>query len=50
MVTVGKIAKGESFSHTFGEAGTFRYHCVPHSGQADGHYQGMVATVIVENV
>lgn len=34
------LAKGESFSHTFDEIGTFKYHCTPHPN--------MIGTVIVE--
>ena len=36
----GLFGKGESFSHTFTEAGTFTYHCAPHPY--------MKGTVIVE--
>ena len=25
------LSKGETYSHTFNEAGTFEYHCTPHS-------------------
>ena len=28
----GRIEPGESFSHTFESAGTYRYFCVPHEG------------------
>lgn len=34
------LAKGESFSFTFDEVGTFKYHCTPHPN--------MLGTVIVE--
>lgn len=34
------LDKGESFSYTFNEAGTFKYHCTPHPN--------MIGTVIVE--
>ncbi len=36
----GSLSKGQSFSHTFNEAGTFDYHCAFHSM--------MTAKVIVE--
>ncbi len=43
------IAQGESWSHVFSEPGTYEYYCIPHASQdAEGQWQGMVATVIVE--
>lgn len=36
----GNLPSGETFSHTFDEAGTFPYHCEIHPG--------MTATVVVE--
>lgn len=39
------LTSGESFSHTFAEAGEFPYHCVLHGGPGG---IGMAGTVIVE--
>lgn len=42
------LGKGESWSHTFTEPGTYRYHCIPHAGRdASGTYRGMVGVVHV---
>lgn len=38
----GLMAQGDTFNHTFEEAGTFTYHCIPHQSQ------GMTGTIIVE--
>jgi plastocyanin len=38
----GFMQPGDSFSHTFGVAGTYTYFCIPHEGA------GMIAQVIVE--
>lgn len=39
---------GETFSHTFQEAGTYEYRCTYHSSSSNGDYNGMVGTVVVE--
>lgn len=42
------IAPGETWSYAFTQAGTYLYHCTPHSyANASGEYQGMTARVIV---
>ncbi len=42
------IGPGQSWSYTFTQAGTFAYHCTPHSYQdSSGAYRGMVGLVIV---
>jgi plastocyanin len=41
-VTGGLIASGEAYEHTFEEAGTYDYFCIPHEGS------GMVGTVRIE--
>ncbi len=42
------LGQDESWSHTFAEAGTFRYYCIPHASQdGDGTWRGMVGTVVV---
>lgn len=42
------MKKGESWSHTFTEPGTYHYYCKPHAGGSMGARQGMVGTIIVE--
>lgn len=42
------IGGGGSWTYTFTAAGTYRYHCTPHSGpDASGNYVGMVGRVVV---
>lgn len=36
------MGQGDTFNHTFEEAGTFPYHCIPHQAQ------GMTGAIIVE--
>ncbi|MHB8585261.1 MAG: plastocyanin/azurin family copper-binding protein [Thermoplasmatota archaeon] len=41
------IQPGGTWEHTFSLAGTFRYHCTPHSSQSgNGPYTGMSGTII----
>lgn len=42
------MQKGDSWSHTFTEPGTYQYYCKPHASGSMGQRQGMVGTVIVE--
>lgn len=42
------MQKGDTWSHTFMEPGTYHYYCKPHASGSMGHRQGMVGTVIVE--
>ena len=42
------MQKGDSWSHTFTEPGTYHYYCKPHASGSMGARQGMVGTVIVE--
>lgn len=39
---VGLLAEGETFEVSFGEAGTYRYFCIPHESQ------GMKGTIVVQ--
>lgn len=42
------IQPGASWSFTFTKAGTYTYHCIPHSSKGSGGvHQGMIGTVIV---
>lgn len=47
LLDSGTIGKGEVFSYTFSQEGTYAYHCEPHSGVVDGSYRGMVGVVVV---
>lgn len=42
------MQKGESWSHTFMEPGTYHYYCKPHASGSMGNRMGMVGTIIVE--
>lgn len=43
------LLRGQSFTMTFGEPGTYRYHCVPHAWQeSNGRWSGQVGTIIVQ--
>lgn len=46
----GEMMKGDAFSYTFTQPGTYTYHCAPHAGKdkATGAYRGMVASIVVE--
>src|SRR5581483_2938451 len=42
------LQPGQSWTHTFSNAGTYDYHCTPHSSQgANGSYSGMTGRVVV---
>lgn len=43
------LKQGESWSHTFREAGTYRYYCTPHTAynETTGEYSGQVGQVVV---
>jgi plastocyanin len=41
----GYLSKGEEYSYTFTEPGTYPYYCIPHGGPGG---QGMAATIIVQ--
>ncbi len=42
------LQKGQTWSHTFTEPGTYHYYCKPHASGSMGARQGMVGTIIVE--
>lgn len=42
------MQKGDSWSHTFTEPGTYKYYCKPHASGPMGARQGMVGTIVVE--
>ncbi|MEK6975110.1 MAG: plastocyanin/azurin family copper-binding protein [Candidatus Thermoplasmatota archaeon] len=42
------MMKGDSWSHTFTEPGTYHYYCKPHASGSMGNRVGMVGTIIVE--
>lgn len=41
------MGRGDTYSFTFTEAGTYEYRCIPHSGPDGDGYVGMIGTVIV---
>jgi plastocyanin len=41
----GYLSKGEEYSYTFTEPGTYPYYCIPHGGPGG---KGMAATIIVQ--
>jgi plastocyanin len=41
----GYLSKGEEYSYTFTEPGTYPYYCIPHGGPGG---RGMAATIIVQ--
>lgn len=44
----GLVPPGQAWTHAFTQAGTYAYHCEPHSArQADGSYGGMVGVIVV---
>ena len=43
------LQRGQSWSHTFTQPGTYEYYCKPHASMgSSGDYQGMVGVVHVE--
>jgi plastocyanin len=38
----GELGPGQTFTHTFAQAGTYTYHCIPHRSQ------GMTGTIRVQ--
>ena len=43
----GNLSSGDRFSYLFVHEGVFKYHCTPHSGESEGVYTGMVASIVV---
>ncbi|MFA5860143.1 MAG: plastocyanin/azurin family copper-binding protein [Candidatus Thermoplasmatota archaeon] len=43
----GLIQPGSTWTHQFTQAGTFSYHCAPHSSSSNGSYSGMTGRVVV---
>lgn len=42
------LGRGDTWSHTFTEPGTYTYRCIPHSWEHEGEWKGQVGTIIVE--
>lgn len=43
----GDLGRGGTFTFTFDTPGTYTYHCIPHSWEDGGKWNGMIGTITV---